>query len=267
MFEDYLYDNIKKLKGTVGVYYKNLSTGAVLSHNDSKGIISASLIKVPILVEAFHQMEMKKISKNDVLTLCEDDKQPSCGALAYMHNGLEVTIADLCNLMIILSDNTATNLLIKHLGFDNINGYMHELGLKNTILGRLLFDETADKRGERNIISARDIGILFELMWQGKLVSPAASKQMLDILKLQQLNHKLPARLGEEVVVAHKTGEDTGITHDAGIIYAPSPFILCVLSEETDVVETNSFISALAEQAYMGTPTGAIAPVGVRMQT
>ncbi len=249
MFENYIYENIKKLKGTVGIYYKDLITGLTLSHNDNKGIISASMIKVPILVEAFHQMEKKTISKNDVLTLSENDKQPSCGALAYMHSGLEVTIEDLCNLMIILSDNTATNILIKHLGFDNINGYMQELGLKNTILGRLLFDEEADKRGERNIISAKDIGMLFELMWQEKLVSPAASRQMLDILKLQQLNHKIPARLGEEVVIAHKTGEDTGITHDAGIIYASRPFILCVLSEETDVVETNNFISTLAHQA------------------
>ena len=209
------------------------------------------MIKVPILIEAFHQIERKMIFKDDMITLCEDDKMPSCGALSYMHSGLKVTIEDLCNLMIILSDNTAANILIKHLGIDNVNGYMHELGLKNTILGRLLFDEEADKRGARNIISANDVGILFELMWQGKLVSPAASKNMLDILKLQQLNHKIPARLGEELIIAHKTGEDAGITHDAGIIYSSKPFILCVLSENTDVVETNGFISALAYQAYL----------------
>lgn len=251
MFENFIYDNINRLKGSIGIYYKNLSTGATLSHNADKGFISASMIKVPILVEAFHQIETNSISGDDVVCLYENDKMPSCGALSYMHNGLEVTIEDLCNLMIIISDNTATNKLIKHLGFNNINGYMHELGLKNTILGRLLFDEEADKRGERNITSPEDIGLLFELMWQGKLVSPAASKQMLNILKLQQLNHKLPAWLGEEATVAHKTGEDTGITHDAGIIYASRPFILCVLSEETDVVETNNFISLLGHQAYL----------------
>ncbi|HYE81995.1 MAG TPA: serine hydrolase [Clostridia bacterium] len=251
MFENYLFDNAERLKGTIGIYYKNLSTGVTLSHNENKSIISASVIKVPILVEAFHQIESGKITKNDTIILCDDDKMPSCGALSYMHSGLEVTIEDLCTLMIILSDNTATNLLIKRLGFDSINGYMQELGLKNTFLARLLFDMEADKKGARNVISAKDVGMLLELMWQGKLISPAASKQMLDILKLQQLNHKLPAKLDEEVEVAHKTGEDTGITHDAGIIYAESPFILCVLSEKTDVVETNSFISELAYQAYI----------------
>ena len=251
MFESYLYDNIKKLKGTVGVYYKSLTTGGTLSFNEKKSIISASVIKVPVLVEAFHQMEIGTISKDEVMTLCDDDKMPSCGALSYMHSGLEVTVEDLCKLMIILSDNTATNMLVKRLRFDNINGYMQELGLKNTFLGRLLFDMEADKKGSRNVISAKDIGMLFELMWQGKLISSAASRQMLDILKLQQFSHKLPAKLDEEVAVAHKTGEDTGITHDAGIIYAPKPFILCVLSEGTDAVETNAFISGLAFRAYM----------------
>lgn len=250
MIEKYINDHIVRLKGKVGIYYNNLSTGATVSHNSDKGFISASLIKVPILVEAFRQLENKIISKDDIVTLREDDKVPSCGALSYMHNGLKVTVEDLCKLMIVLSDNTATNLLIKLLGFDNINGYMHELGLKNTILGRLLFDYEADKRGMRNMVSANDMGMLFELMWQGRLVSESASRQMLDILKLQQLNHKIPARLGEGVLVAHKTGEDTGITHDAGIVYASRPFILCVLSEDTDTAETNAFISALAYEAY-----------------
>lgn len=250
MFENYLFDSIGNLKGSIGIYYKNLATGAVISHNCAKGFISASMIKVPILVEAFRQMENGIISRNDVITLRQTDKMPSCGALSYMHDGLEITIGDLCNLMIILSDNTATNILIRRLGIDRINSYMHEIGLKNTVLGRLLFDYEADAKGARNIISPEDIGILFELMWRGKLVSCAASSQMLDILKLQQLNHKLPARLDEDVTIAHKTGEDTGITHDAGIIYTSKPFILCVLSEQTDAAETNEFISALAYQAY-----------------
>ncbi|MGE5630568.1 MAG: serine hydrolase [Caulobacteraceae bacterium] len=251
MFKDFLHDSIKTLKGTIGIYYKNLSTGNTISLNENKGIISASVIKLPILVEAFHQMEKGAISKNDMVALCESDKMPFCGALSYMHNGLEVTVEDLCNLMIILSDNTATNMLIKLLGFDNINGYMRELGLKNSVLGRLLFDEEADKKGFRNIVSAEDIGMLYELMWEGKLVSPEASRQMLAILKQQQINHKIPTRLDEGGAVAHKTGEDTGITHDTGIVYAKEPFILCILSEETNVAETNDFIGALAYQAYI----------------
>lgn len=251
LFENFLYDNVKKLKGTLGVYYKNLSSGAVLSYNGDKRIISASVIKLPILAEAFRQLEKGRISVNDTIILREEDKMPSCGALSHMHSGLEVTIGDLCRLMIVLSDNTATNMLIKRLGFDSINGYMQELGLKNTVLGRLLFDMEADKRGARNVVSAEDIGKLLELLWQGKLVSPDASRQMLDILKRQQLNHKLPAKLGREIEIAHKTGEDSGITHDVGIIYTPSPLILCVLSQETDTVETNDFIRELAYKAYL----------------
>ena len=251
MLKNYIDDYSLKLKGSIGIYYKSLTDGNVIAHNCDRRFISASMIKVPILVEAFHQMENKTISKDDVIYLSDADKMPSCGALSYMHSGLMVTIEDLCNLMIILSDNTATNLLVKHLGMDNINGYMRKLGLQNTILGRLLFDYEADARGAKNLISPKDIGTLYELMWQGRLVSEAASSQMLGMLKLQQLDHKLPARLDEEVEVAHKTGEDTGITHDAGIIYAPKPFILCVLSEETATAETNAFIADLAYEAYM----------------
>ena len=94
--------------------------------------------------------------------------------------------------MIILSDNTATNILIRRIGMEKINARMRELGLKVTALNRLLFDSEAASRGIENYICAKEIGFLLQQMYAGKLVSPQASAEMLRILKNQRLNGKMP---------------------------------------------------------------------------
>ena len=96
--------------------------------------------------------------------------------------------------------------------------------------------------------TAREIGMLLEKAYRGELVSPAASRQMLDILLAQQLNGKLPFFLDCEV--AHKTGEDDGITHDAGIIFAPKPFIVCLFSNNTDVPPFERLMQDIARELY-----------------
>ena len=217
------------LPGTTALYYKNLKTGASFEYNGAQPIIAASVIKIPVMVEFFHQVAEGRICENDLFTIKNEDKLPSCGALTYMHEGLQVTALDLCTLMIILSDNTATNMLIKHLGMANT---------------RLLYDGEAQKRGLENRITASEIGILLELIYCGAL---PYSDKMLDILKKQRLNGKMPFYL-HGTPIAHKTGEDDGITHDVGIVFADEPFIACFLSEKTDVpayerhIQTTSFL-------------------------
>jgi beta-lactamase class A len=152
-----------------------------------------------------------------------------------MHDDLQVTLEDLYTLMIILSDNTATNILIKHLGIEQINRTLHKLGLTHTKLNRLLFDSEQSALGIENYISAREIGNLLEEMYYGRLISQEASVQMLHILKKQRLNSKIPFLLPKNLEVAHKTGEDTGITHDVGIVFAKQPFIVCFCGNEVDV--------------------------------
>lgn len=230
-----ILEQIKSISGKVGFYYKNLVTGDTLRFQDDMQLQAASVIKIPILIEVFSRLELGTVSKKDIFTIKKEDKLPSCGALFYMHDGLQVTLEDLYTLMIILSDNTATNILIKHMGIEQINKTLQQIGLKQTKINRLLFDSEQSALGVQNYISASEIGCLLEKMYLGELISPAASAEMLHILKNQRLNGKIPFFVPNGIEIAHKTGEDDGITHDVAIIYAPQPFVVCFCGNGVDV--------------------------------
>lgn len=230
-----ILEQLKSFEGEVSFYYKNLITGETLGFQENIPLEAASVIKIPVLVEAFSRIEVGTLDKNGMISIKKEDKLPSCGALSYMHDGLMVTFEDLYTLMIILSDNTATNLLIKYLGVEQINSTLGKLGLKNTKINRLLFDSKQSALGVQNYISAYDIGSLFEKMYFGELISPESSFEMLRILKNQRLNGKIPFHIHGKMEVAHKTGEDDGITHDVGIVYAPQPFVVCFCGNQVEV--------------------------------
>lgn len=241
-----ILDQLKALKGQVSFYYKNLITGETFGYQEDMPLQAASVIKIPVLIEAFSRIQGGDLEKDQTVTLRKEDKLPSCGALTYMHDGLAVTIEDLYTLMIILSDNTATNLLIRQLGMDKINSNLQELGLHNTRINRLLFDSKQSSLGIQNYISAYEIGVLLEKMYFGELISPEASLEMLRILKNQRLNGKIPFFLHGKADIAHKTGEDDGITHDVGIVYAPQPFIVCFCGNEVEVPVFERFMQDIS---------------------
>ena len=222
------------LPGEVSVYGKNLSTGEVWAYQPDIPLVAASVIKLPILAEAFRQARDGLVNMNEIFAVRPEQKMPGCGALTRLRDGLEVTLYDLCMLMIILSDNTATNILIDRLGMDYINETIRSFGLKKTKLRRKLFDAEASARGIENTITVREMGMLLEKLYSRSCVSPEADADMLSMLSEQQLNGKIPFFL-PEITIAHKTGEDDGITHDVGILYAAHPAILCFGSEHTDV--------------------------------
>ena len=241
---------LRDIPGKIGFYYKNLTTGEEWELNSAVPLMAASVIKIPVLTEVFAQLEAKNADKSEIYEIKSEDKLPSCGALNYMHTGLAVTLQDLYTLMIILSDNTATNLLIKKFGIENINRRMRSLGLEKTTVNRLLFDASDAARGKENYISAKEIGILLEKMYRGELVSPAASAEMLGILKNQRLNGKMPFYFTGEVKIAHKTSEDSSITHDVGIVFAPQPFVVCFCSNEVDVPRFETAIQQITRMLY-----------------
>ena len=178
---------------------------------------------------------------------------PSCGALTYLHDGLRVTVLDLITLMIILSDNTATNILIDRLGPDHVNEAMADLHIPGICLRRRLFEPALSARGIQNTVTARGVGALLERMYAGTLLGREADDRMLRILLDQRLNGKLPFYLhGEGVKCAHKTGEDDGITHDAGIVYSEDPFVVVMLSNNVDVPAFERLMQDAARQFAFG---------------
>lgn len=244
---------LKEIPGKTCVYYRNLITGATIGIRERTPMMAASVIKIPILVEAFRQIRTGEHAKEEKYVLQEGDKRPSCGCLNRMHAGLEVTYEDLCNLMIILSDNSATNILIRLLGgMDRINEDLRGMGYETLQVNRLLFDKEASDRGVQNYVTAVEIADMLEKMYRGQMVDSEASADMLDILKAQRLNGKFPFRFGDGIVMAHKTGEDDGITHDVGILYAREPFVLCCMGNETDCPVFNRFMQDIAWQLCQG---------------
>jgi len=240
----------ESVPGKVGFYYKDLIKEDIIGFNENTSFLAASVIKIPVLIEILKQIEEGKISADDLVEVKEEDKVPSCGALTYMHNGLKVTIKDLYTLMIIHSDNTATNMLIRMTGIENINSTLRELGCNTTTINRLLFDMEEKKKGKENYITPFEIGYLLERIYKRDIISESISKEIERVLKLQRLNHKIPYLLPRDLEIGHKTGEDDDITHDVGIIYSRKPFIFCFTSNETDVIKAEKALREMALICY-----------------
>lgn len=245
LFSD-IQKKLEKLPGRIGLYYKDIITGKSFGFNESEAFLAASVIKLPILAVVLNEINKGNLRSDDSLILSTHDKVPGCGALFHMHSGIDVTIKDLYNLMIVLSDNTATNMLIRALGVSNINSNMDKLGLKTTKLNRLLFDYEKHKQGIENYFSPMEIGEMLESVYRKNLISEDASLEIEGILKLQQINHKIPYLLPDEIEIAHKTGEDEGITNDVGIVYSKNPFILCFAANDTDVVQAEEALRKIS---------------------
>lgn len=175
---------LQSLPGEIGFSYFCPATGDRYAMQEDLPLVAASVIKLPIMVEAFRQRESDQIDWQEEVVIRPEDKLPSCGALTYLHDGIRVTVGDLVTLMIILSDNTATNLLIDKLGMANINTTCQALQLKGTKLNRKLFDAVQAAKGIENYVTAGDMCRLLSLLLHGQVVSPAASKEMLGILAI-----------------------------------------------------------------------------------
>lgn len=225
---------MEALSGHLGFYYKNLITGFEYGVREEEPFLAASVIKFPLLLHVLEKAAAGEISLDQKLTVEDWEKMPSCGALNQFTGPVEADIRTLCRLMIVISDNTATNKLIRLCGIDGVNAAFRRMGLEQTVLRRLLFDSEASARGLENTVSPREMGMLLERLYRGEFVSTEVSRYALDILLDQQIGHKLEGKL-KEADVAHKTGEDSGLSNDVGLVFAETPFILCFTGHDTDV--------------------------------
>lgn len=245
-------EKLEKLPGKISFYYHSLDSEDTAEYQADQPLLAASVIKLFVMTEAFARIEAGKLDPDAMVTVKREDCVPSCGALNYMHDNVQVTVMDLITLMIILSDNTATNVMIDLLGIDAINLQIRSLGFEKTVLKRKMFDSEKAAQGLENYISAKEAGLLLEKMYRGTLISEKASAKMIEILKNQRLNHKIPFYIKPMggPAIAHKTGEDSGITHDCGIVFAEHPFVVCFCGNETDVTAYERAMAEIALEIY-----------------
>lgn len=234
-YKDKIMDMMKEQQGHVGFYYKNLITGEEAGYQEDEQYVAASVIKLPVFMCVAKWIAEGKASWDDRIKVTHESKVPICGALTLFTDEPEVDLRTLCKLMISLSDNCATNLLINHFGIPAYMDEFHRLGLKDTVLARVLFDPSPVTGSLRNYIVPKEMGMLLEQVYRRSFVSEEVSAFIEEVLLLQQINHKIPGYLNYSVEVAHKTGEDEDTSLDVGIVFTKNPFILCFAGHDTDV--------------------------------
>ena len=224
--EEQVRQRVRRFPGVIGVFARDLQTDRAVAYNADVRFPTASLIKVAVMVETFHQISEGRLARDTIRTLQESDKagdEPV--VLNAMHAGLPLTISDLLDLMIAFSDNTATNMLVGVVGTANVDRRMDAYHLANTRLFRPTFrDGHADvlpeleKEFGLGMTTPREAARLMQLIAEGKVVSRADSDEMLAILERQQDRTMIPRSLPferEKIVVANKTGWDEEKLPDA----------------------------------------------------
>ena len=221
--------------GHIGFYYKNLVTGYEFGVRENEAYMAASVIKFPLFLHILEQSAAGNMSMDERLTITQADKVPICGALTLFTDDVTADVRTLCRLMISISDNTATNKLIRHATIAGAGEGFRKMGLEKTVLRRCLFDRAASQAGLQNSICPKEMGMLLERLYKNEFVSEAVCREAIDTLLLQQVDHKLNGRICGEVSIAHKTGEEENLSNDVGIVYGPQPFVICFAGHDTDV--------------------------------
>ena len=205
--DEYVKRQLFSVPGHIGFYYKNLVTGETDGSRQTELFQAASVIKLPILAAILLEEREHPGVLQERLLVRDGDKVPGCGALQHISGTQAYDIESLCKLMITISDNTATNVLIRRFGIEFLNERFQVLGLQETKIFRFLFDTEAARQGKENLCQPKEIGSLLEEIYHGRCVSANASERMRAMLSQQQINHKIPSLLPPTVRVEHKTGE------------------------------------------------------------
>ncbi len=214
-------------QGKVWIYAKNLDTGKDYSMRADEQTRTASTIKLAIMAETFHQVTQGKIKWDDEIVLTKEKKQGGSGILFEFSDNTRIDLQTALHLMIVVSDNTATNLVLDKVGTDNVNDFMDSLGMTNLKSMRKIggggesraFADPQNKLFGMGRSSPRDMVKLIEMMERGTLVSKEASAEMINILKRQQYKDGIGRGLPDTIQSASKSGALDRLRADIGIIY------------------------------------------------
>ncbi len=243
---------VAAFRGEVGLVIRDLGTGWTFQVDPDKIFPSASMVKVPIMAACLEAEREGRLSLDDRVTLKRSDKTTGSGLLRRNRSGSVFTVDRLVELMVAHSDNTATNMLIDRLGFDYLNGAFREMGLETTNLARKMMDFGSRGRGIENYTTAREMADILERMYRRDCFCPEVSGMCLDYLKSQKVNDRIPRLLPKNIVVAHKTGLERQVCHDAGIVFTErGDFLISVFTRTLRGSRTaKSLISGVSALAY-----------------
>jgi len=225
--------------GIIGLAVKDLNAGQTFFWNEKEIFPQASSIKIAILLEVLKQAEEGRLKLEEFIDLKAEEKVGGGPILFYLGNpSLKISIRDLCLLMVILSDNTATNLLIDKVGMKAVNDRLSSFGLKQTKLNRKMMDLKAAFEGRENISTPLEMMTLLEKIWKENILGEAYKKEFFSILAIPK-DSPLQQAVPEGVAVADKPGELEAVRCDSGVVMLKKhPYVICVmttyLSPQTD---------------------------------
>ena len=231
-----LHELAEHTDGLVALAVGDLQTGHAIAINGGVNLPAASTIKIPVMVEVFRQIAVGKFTLDRTVTLLDRDRDCGYGSLCDAPWGTRYRVSDLLERMIDVSDNTATNMLIRLVGRQSINHTMALLGLSQTRLGDSIRSD-GDIRALRT--SADDMLRLLSLIAAKHVVDSRSSDEMLALLAGQRHNTLLPAPLPKDVIVEHKTGTLHDTLNDVGIVeLSGAPYVICAFSTHLGDLDT-----------------------------
>lgn len=236
---------LASFKGKVSIFAKNLDSGKTYALGADDRVRTASTIKIAVMVEAFARVAEGKGKWTDELVLTKAARYGGSGVLPELSDGLRLTLRDAVNLMMVVSDNTATNLALDYLSTDAVNARMDSLGFKQIRILRRVGSggesregkDAENKRFGLGVATPREMVLLLEKLERGEIISPASSKEMIDLMKREQ-SHYAIGRSQWQLQMATKYGALDHLRSAIGIIYAKEGRIAMAITCD-DVPEVN----------------------------
>lgn len=219
------------LDGVMGVEILDLTNGQELSLNADDVFPTASSIKIVILAEFYRQVQEGKLKFTDMYTLQQSDLVGGSGISGAFTPGVtKLTLRDVAALMISVSDNSMTNVLIDRVGMDNVNALLDSLGLSHTRLRRKMMDIHAAAEGRENVATPREMALLLKALYDGKVLNKELTEDFFKLLSIPKASY-IPRYLPEDLKIANKPGELEGVRTDSGIVFAGKrPYVISVMT-------------------------------------
>src|SRR5213594_1948429 len=221
----------RNLDGVLGVAIEDLTTGQKFLLHADEAFPQASSIKIAVLAELYRQAQAGKLNLTDLYTVQASDLVPDSDIMGGLTPGVtRITLRDLATMMVAVSDNSATNVIIDRVGMENINALMDSLGLTHTRLRRKMMDLKAAGEGRENVATPREMMLLLESLYRGKVLNKQMTEDFFNLLSVHKESY-IPRELPEDLKVANKPGELEGVRNDSGIIFSGNrPFVISVMT-------------------------------------
>ena len=219
------------LDGVMGVAIEDLTSGDHFFLREDEVFAQASSIKITVLANLFLQAEQGKLKLTDLYTVQASDLVPDSDIMNGLTPGVtRITLRDLATMMVAVSDNAATNVLIDRVGMPNVNAMLDSLGLAHTRLRRKMMDLQAAKEGRENISTPREMMTLLDAIYHGKVLNKQSTEDFFKMLSTNK-DSWIPRDLPAGVKIANKPGALEAVRNDSGIVFVEGrPYVICVMT-------------------------------------